>query len=117
MRCGVVQGELEVTEDLHRHQPVQPHPAGQEHADDAQRQLDREMADRVQAALNADTLLYSRHIRVLADGGVVNLSGYVWSRDDLDEAKRVASAVPGVTNVVNDMELERNGIDDSPVSR
>jgi osmotically-inducible protein OsmY len=87
------------------------------HKTDAQRQLDREMADSVQAALNADKLLYSRHITVRADGGVVNLSGYVWSRDDLDEAKRVASAVPGVTNVVNDMELERNGVDDSPVSR
>jgi osmotically-inducible protein OsmY len=87
------------------------------HKTDAQRQLDREMADSVQAALNADKLLYSRHIIVRADSGVVNLSGYVWSRDDLDEAKRIASAVPGVTNVVNDMELERNGVDNSPVSR
>ena len=84
---------------------------------DAQRQLDRETADRVTSALNSDGELYARHITVRADGGTVSLGGFVWTRPDLDEAIRVASDVPGVTRVVNDLELERNGIDDSPVSR
>jgi osmotically-inducible protein OsmY len=48
---------------------------------------------------------------------VVRLSGYVWSQPDLLEAQRIAEAVQGVTRVVDDLELERGGIDNSPVSR
>ena len=84
---------------------------------DAQRQLDKETAERVQAALNADELLYARHINVHAREGVVRLAGYVWTQPDLDEAKRIAASVEGVKKVVDDLELERNGVDNSPVSR
>jgi osmotically-inducible protein OsmY len=84
---------------------------------DAERAADKETAGRVQVALSADDLLYSRHITVHADGGVVSLGGYVWSQPDLEEAKRIAAAVPGVTRVINEMELERGGVDNSPVSR
>jgi osmotically-inducible protein OsmY len=54
---------------------------------------------------------------VQADNGVVHLGGYVWNDEDLYEAQRVAGAVPGVTQVVDDMELERGGIDNTDVSR
>jgi osmotically-inducible protein OsmY len=84
---------------------------------DAQRQSDRETAGRVQAALNADKSLYARHIIVGADNGVVRLSGYVWDPPDLVEARRVAELVPGVSQVVNDLELERNGSDNSGITR
>lgn len=84
---------------------------------DAQRQSDREMSERVQAALNADTGLFAKHINVRADNGIVRLSGYVWTQPDLEEAQRIAGMVPGVMKVVNDMELERGGIDNSNVSR
>jgi osmotically-inducible protein OsmY len=84
---------------------------------EAERQVDRETADRVQLALDNDTGLYARHISVRADGGVVSLGGYVWTQPDLDEAMRVAAAVPGVKKVIDDLELQRNGIDNSPVSR
>lgn len=84
---------------------------------DAQRQIDKETADRVQAALNADELLYARHINVRAREGVVRLAGYVWTQPDLDEARRIAASVEGVKTVVDDLELERNGVDNSPVSR
>ena len=84
---------------------------------DAQRQTDRETAARVQAALNADKQLYANHITVRADNGVVHLSGYVWDPPDMTEAKMVAELVDGVSEVVNDLELQRNGIDDSGVSR
>lgn len=84
---------------------------------DAQRQADREIAQSVQAALNADKQLYARHIFVRADNGVVHLSGFVWETPELFEAKRVAEQVPGVARVVNDLELDRNGMDNSGVTR
>jgi osmotically-inducible protein OsmY len=84
---------------------------------DAQRQADRETAERVQAALDADKHLYAKHIYVRADNGVVHLSGYVWESPDLFEAKSVAELVPGVSSVVNDLELQRNGMDNSGVTR
>jgi osmotically-inducible protein OsmY len=84
---------------------------------DAQQQADREMAARVQSALDADKQLYARHITVRADNGVVRLSGFVWDPPDLMEAKRLAELVPGVSSVVNDLELERNGMENSGVTR
>ena len=84
---------------------------------DAQRQNDKETAERVQEALNADDLLYARHINVHARNGTVRLAGYVWSQPDLEEAKRIAASVEGVKTVVDDLELELNGYGDSPVSR
>jgi osmotically-inducible protein OsmY len=84
---------------------------------EAEQQADRETADRVTQALNTTRDLYARHISVRADGGVVSLGGYVWTQPDLEEAMRVAESVQGVSKVVNNLELERNGIDNSPVSR
>jgi osmotically-inducible protein OsmY len=84
---------------------------------DAQRQADKETAARVQSALDADNLLYAKHITVRSDNGVVRLSGFVWDPTDLDEAQRIAEGVEGVSKVLNDLELQRNGIDDSSVVR
>jgi osmotically-inducible protein OsmY len=84
---------------------------------DAQRQADRETAARVQAALDADKLLYAKHISVRVDNGVARLSGYVWDPPDIGEARSVAEMVDGVSAVVNDLELQRNGVDDSGVTR
>jgi len=67
--------------------------------------------------LDTDKKLYARHITVRADNGVVRLTGYVWDPPDLIEAKRVAALVPGVSQVVNDLELERNGSDNSGITR
>jgi osmotically-inducible protein OsmY len=83
----------------------------------AELQADREMADRVLAALNADQELYARHISVRADGSVVMLGGYVWTQPELLEAIRVAELVSGVTKVVDRIEIDRGGISDSPVTR
>jgi osmotically-inducible protein OsmY len=82
-----------------------------------QQLADRETVTRVQSALNADSTIYARHISVQADNGVVHLGGYVWNNDDLYVAQRIAETVPGVTQVVDEMELERGGIDNSAVSR
>lgn len=87
-----------------------PRTTGQELAD-------KETATRVQAALDGDRQLYAKHIFVRVDEGVVHLSGYVWDPPDLQEAQQVAELVPGVTRVVNSLELQRNGVDDSGVAR
>lgn len=84
---------------------------------DEQRQADREMVERVQAALDADRALYAKHISIRADNGVVRLTGYVWTSPDMIEAEETVAAVPGVTRVLNDLELQQNGIDNSGVSR
>jgi BON domain len=84
---------------------------------EAQLRADKETVDRVQVALNGDKILYARHITIHADNGVVSLGGYVWSEPDLLEAERIAATVPGVTRVVDEMELERGGVDNSPVTR
>jgi osmotically-inducible protein OsmY len=84
---------------------------------EAQRQADQALADKVEAALTSDKLFYGRLITVRADNGVVYLTGYVWDPPDLETARTIAEGVDGVTGVVNDLELQRNGIDQSPVSR
>lgn len=87
------------------------------HKTEAQQQADKATVERVEAALEADKMLFATHINVHADHGVVWLTGYVWETTDLDEAKYIAENVPGVTRVVNDLELQRNGNSDNPVSR
>lgn len=71
-------------------------------------QANKEISDRVESALNADKFLFTRHISVRVDSGVVHLEGYVWSPTDIYEAKRIAKRVPGVTLVVDELELQRN---------
>lgn len=84
---------------------------------DAQLQADKETAARVETALNADKALYARHITVRADNGVVRLSGYVWEAADLQLAMAIAEGVPGVSRVISDLELNRNGDQNSAVTR
>ena len=87
------------------------------HKTSEQQVNDKETAEAVEAALKANTHIYTQHITVQVDNGVVHLGGYVWTDFDQYEAERTAESVPGVTKVVDEMELERNGIDNSPVSR
>ncbi len=83
----------------------------------AEQQADKATVDKVEQALNADATLYARHIIVRADNGVVRLTGFVWDQPDLVEAERIAQSVPGVIRVVNALELQRNGVDNSGVTR
>ncbi len=84
---------------------------------EAQAQADQVMAERVEAALNADRSLFAKHIVAHADNGVVRLTGYVWEPTDFQEAVYVAQGIPGVTKVVNDLELNRNGDENGAVTR
>jgi hyperosmotically inducible periplasmic protein len=81
-----------------------------------QRQADKAIAERVQSALDADKQLYAKHIFVRSYNGVVELTGFVWDPPDLLEAQTIAEGVQGVARVVNNLELQRNGIDDSTVT-
>jgi osmotically-inducible protein OsmY len=82
-----------------------------------QRQADRELAEQVQAALTADKNLYSRHIVVRSDAGVVTLAGYVWTPEEMSAAVQIAQDVSGVAKVVNRMEIDRGDVQDSGVTR
>jgi len=87
------------------------------HRTPAQRQIDNATAAQVASALNADPAIYARHIDVRAYNGVVHLAGYVWNDSDLFTAQQIAATVPGVKEVVDDMELERGGSNNSATSR
>lgn len=68
---------------------------------------DAATADRVYAALEANPIYYLRDVEVSVDGGVAELSGYVWTTDALYGAQDIARRVPGVTRVSDKMQLER----------
>lgn len=75
----------------------------------AQRQSDIRAANELHSKLNSDHLYYYPHVTIRVDNGVARLSGYVWNVPALDHAKEVASSVPGITAVVDNLELEREG--------
>ncbi len=79
----------------------------------AERVADAAKAAQVQAALDSDSRIYARHIDVSVDRDVVHLGGYVWSDSDFRFAKNDAASVPGITTVVNQMELMRGGMSGS----
>jgi len=75
----------------------------------AQVKADRVLSDKVQSALDNDPVFYFRHVDVQAENGKVSLGGYVWSAPAIERAERIASQVPGVTSVSDQLELERDG--------
>ena len=76
------------------------------------------MADRVQRALNADQVLYARHITVRADGGVVTLERLCLDSGGTRRGEAGSpQAVPGVAKVVDRMEVDRGALSDSAVTR
>jgi osmotically-inducible protein OsmY len=67
-------------------------------------------AEQIYDALNADPTYFFRHVDVQVQQGVVTLGGYVWSTPALYRAEKIAAGVPGVTRVVDQMELERDAL-------
>lgn len=72
-----------------------------------QRLAEAALEQRVEEALSADPTIFSGNITVRADQGVVHLGGFVWNDDDIYRVQRIAERVPGVTRVVDELELER----------
>lgn len=67
---------------------------------------DTVITTKVKAAIFNEPTLKSAEINVETYKGVVQLSGFVSSRDDINTAIRVARGVKGVKSVSNDMELK-----------
>lgn len=68
---------------------------------------DTVITTKVKAAILDEPGLKSSEINVETFKGVVQLSGFVNSREDINSAVRVASAVNGVKSVNNDMQLKK----------
>ena len=68
---------------------------------------DSAITTKVKSAILAEPGLKSAEINVETFKGVVQLSGFVNSREDINSAVRVASAVNGVKSVNNDMKLKK----------
>jgi osmotically-inducible protein OsmY len=69
----------------------------------------QDINQRVTAALESARYLYAEHIRVTSKDGVVTLHGMVGDAWDLQQAIRISSQVPGVTGVVDDLEIWQFG--------
>jgi osmotically-inducible protein OsmY len=61
---------------------------------------------KVKAAILGDSTLKVNEINVETFKGVVQLSGFVRSKEDIDKAVQVARGVAGVKSVKNDMRIK-----------
>jgi hyperosmotically inducible protein len=77
--------------------PVTKHESAGEYVDDTV------ITSKVKAAVLGESSLKSAEINVETYKGIVQLTGFVRSRADIDKAVAVAKAVKGVTSVKNDM--------------
>jgi len=69
---------------------------------------DQVLADKVQSALDSDPEFFFRHPEIQAENGKVFLTGDVWSAPAIVSAERIASQVPGVTSVSDQLEVRHN---------
>ncbi|MDE2343306.1 MAG: BON domain-containing protein [Betaproteobacteria bacterium] len=63
----------------------------------------------VRAELNKAPYIYTSHINIKADGGVVTLSDMVTDEYEMNETLRITRKVPGVTKVINELIIDRDG--------
>ncbi len=61
---------------------------------------------KVKAALVEDPVVKAREVNVETFKGVVQLSGFVSTREAMNQAVRVTSGIKGVTSVKNDMRIK-----------
>jgi osmotically-inducible protein OsmY len=70
---------------------------------------DAEVQEQVETALHSDPFFYDEHVSVTIKNGVVTLHGIVFDDWDLRAAMRIAKKMPGVRQVVNDLEIKLGG--------
>jgi hypothetical protein len=66
---------------------------------------DKTITRRIQAKLYHDATLKTRDISVIAQNGLVTLSGQVSSEDERALAEHLAAAEPGVKNVIDELAI------------
>jgi osmotically-inducible protein OsmY len=64
-----------------------------------------DLRNQVQAAFLEDELLRDFGIEILDSNGVITLRGAISNRDARDRAEAVARHVPGVINVINEIDV------------
>jgi hypothetical protein len=65
---------------------------------------DSQLTSQIQSKLNEDSGLHGKPITVRTSGGVVTISGTVENETQREAAARYASAIPGVKEVVNNLQ-------------
>jgi len=70
---------------------------------------DRDLAEKVQAALQSDPYINDTHIDVSVEGGTVYLRGFVMGAWDLLDAIRIAHRVAGGNRVVDELSIIMGG--------
>ena len=70
--------------------------------------MNRELSERVRAALHAAPYLYDRHVEVTVEGNVVVLSGFVFSAWELQDVLRIARKAAGNRPVADNLSIERD---------
>jgi cytidylate kinase len=63
------------------------------------------LAKRVEAELLKSSLARALHFCIVAENGVVTLSGHVQSEEEIEEAIRIASEVEGVSDVESELDV------------
>ncbi len=75
----------------------------------AEIEANHRLEEAVRAQLNKAPYIYVPHINIKADGGVVRLSDVVTDEYEMNETLRITRKVPGVTKVINEMVIDREG--------
>lgn len=68
------------------------------------------ITSKVKAALVKDPVTKAREVNVETFKGVVQLSGFVTSKEAMDQAVVIAGSIDGVKSVENDMRIKSSGL-------
>lgn len=77
----------------------------------AKRQADQQVTRQVEKTLEADPWIFSEHITVRTENGVVHLEGIVGDTGEWFRILRLARKIPGARRVVSELEIMHNDPD------
>jgi glutathione S-transferase len=77
----------------------------------AERERDAALAAKVEQALQNDPYLFTDHISVSAEHGVVRLEGFVTDPFEMRQLLRIARRAAGKRRVINEIEFVDPGVD------
>jgi osmotically-inducible protein OsmY len=77
----------------------------------ATREADARLAAKVAQALDSDPYLFTGHISVSAEGGIVRVEGMVEDPSDMLQILRLARRIAGKRRVINEIEVTTGSVD------